>query len=285
MSEEKVDAILHAGDMSYSDCDHLRWDSWFDMVEYVASETPWYVVGGNHEIEHSDVSNEIFVAYEARFAMPKIKDAVMEPTTVTTECTPSELYGAHYDYGNSFYSFEWGPAKMIMLNSYTDTAEGSPQYDWLVSELEQVDREKTPWVIAVYHCPTYNSFSDHQGEKQQIAMKENMEPLFAKHRVNIAFNGHVHGYERTFPVADNEVKEVGSVYVITGEGGNREGHARGFLDESSPSWSAFRDNETFGHSTLEILNSTHAAFTWKKNVAPGLFETADAVTFVNQYYE
>lgn len=287
MSEENVDAILHAGDMSYSDCDHTRWDSWFDMVEFVASETPWYVVGGNHEIEHSDVSNEIFVAYEARFAMPKIKDAVMEPTTsgVATSCTPSEMYGAHYDYGNSFYSFEWGPATIVMLNSYTDTAESSPQYDWLVSELEQIDRKKTPWVIALYHCPSYNSFSDHQGEKQQIAMKENMEPLFAKYRVNVAFSGHVHAYERTFPVVDNEVNEFGPVYVVTGEGGNREGHASGYLNDTPPSWSAFRDLETFGHSTLEIVNSTHALFTWKKNVAPGLFETADAVTLHNQFFE
>lgn len=103
MNEENVHAILHAGDMSYSDCDHERWDSWFDMVEYVASETPWYVVGGNHEIEHSDKTGDIFVAYEARFAMPSFKEAVMEQIKDVTSCTPSEMYGAHYDYGNSFY--------------------------------------------------------------------------------------------------------------------------------------------------------------------------------------
>jgi len=171
-----------------------------------------------------------------------------------------------------------------MLNSYTDTAEGSPQYEWLENTLEDIDRERTPWVLALYHCPLYNSFSDHQGEKQQIAMKESMEPLFAKYRVNVAFSGHVHAYERSLPVVEDEVDNVGPVYVTTGEGGNREGHASGYLDPTPPSWSAFRDLETFGHSTLEILNQTHASFTWKKNVAPGLFETADAVTLTNQFF-
>ena len=101
--------------------------------------------------------------------MPKVKEAVMIPFKKHTSCTPSEMYGAHYDYGNSFYSFEWGPATILMLNSYTDTSEGSAQYEWLENVLEnEIDRDRTPWVLALYHCPSYNSFSDHQvrtGEK------------------------------------------------------------------------------------------------------------------------
>ncbi|GMH57501.1 hypothetical protein TrST_g3955 [Triparma strigata] len=283
IAKEEVDFIAHAGDMSYADCDHDRWDSWFDMVEDVSSNTPWYVVGGNHEIEHSDVDGEIFVAYENRFNMPKIKPAEMEPFTGETSCTPSAFLGK-YDWGNSFYKFAHGPSTFLMLNSYTDSAPGSPQYAWVESTLAGIDREATPWVFALFHSPFYNSFSDHQGEEQQILMKSSMEDLFIKYRVNAAFSGHVHGYERTNNVAHEALDPAGPMYVIIGDGGNREGHASGFLDSTPPVWSAFRDNTIFGHALVTLLNETHAEFTWEKNVAEGVFETADSFIMENQYY-
>jgi len=283
--DEDINAILHAGDMSYSDCEQPRWDSWFQMVEFLSVSTPWYVCGGNHEAEYNDETGETFTAYEARFRMPQVKPAEQEPQAVGSQdaCCPSE--GDYtYDFGNAFYSFEYGPSTVIFLNSYTHTTEESKQYAWLVDTLKKIDRSLTPWVVVLFHCPWYNSFSDHQGEKQQTDMKGAMEDLFIEYRVNIVFTGHVHGYERTHNVAKEVLDEKGPSYVIIGDGGNREGHAAGFLDPSPPAWSAFRDNTIFGHGTLELANSTHAYFNWHKNVGTDLFEVSDCVSFENQYF-
>ena len=172
-----------------------------------------------------------------------------------------------------------------MLNSYAETSESSAQYKFVESTLSAVDRSKTPWVFVLFHCPFYNSDKDHQGEKQQIAMKKSMEPLFVKYRVNAAFSGHVHAYERSNNVAFEKYDSKAPIYIIVGDGGNREGHARGYVHHHSPDWSMFRDNTIFGFATLELLNNTHASFDWQRNVdGGGLFAVHDSHVIENQFF-
>lgn len=83
-----------------------------------------------------------------------------------------------------------------MLGSYTDFEPGSEQYQWLENNLKKIDRKTTPWVVAVVHAPWYNSNEAHQGEKESVKMKESMETLLYKARVDLVFAGHVHAYER-----------------------------------------------------------------------------------------
>ena len=45
-----------------------------------------------------------------------------------------------------------------------------------------------------------------------------------------------------------------SVYVVTGDAGNREGHEPFTMPQ--PKWSAFRSN-TYGYARMEVHNSTH----------------------------
>jgi len=42
---------------------------------------------------------------------------------------------------------------VLVLNAYTDTSVGSPQYDWLANDLKSINRTITPWVISSSHCP------------------------------------------------------------------------------------------------------------------------------------
>ena len=45
----------------------------------------------------------------------------------------------------------------IDLNSAALIAPGSPQYEWLVRDLEAVDRNVTPWVFVTSHFPLYHA--------------------------------------------------------------------------------------------------------------------------------
>ena len=38
---DDISFIIHAGDMSYADCDDTRWDSWFDQIEFLSTKLPW----------------------------------------------------------------------------------------------------------------------------------------------------------------------------------------------------------------------------------------------------
>jgi hypothetical protein len=78
---------------------------------------------------------------------------------------------------------------VVVLNSYSITSPNSRQFAWLVSDLLAVDRSVTPWVVAMFHSPWYNSNANHQDEFNTIAMREAMEPLFLQHKVALAVSG------------------------------------------------------------------------------------------------
>jgi hypothetical protein len=225
---------------------------------------------GNHEIEYNN-DGSMFLAFEERYKMPAVKPAefgrITIPPSIDSTGNPycaSSVFQAEYNYGNSFFSFEAASAHVIYLNPYSVTDETSPQYKWLISDLEAVDRSKTPWVIVVMHCPFYNSNTAHNNEEQALLMQASMEPVFYKYKVNIVFAGHVHAYERTYPVYQGQNRPDGIVYVTIGDGGNREGHAMTYHPQ--PSWSAYRNGTQYGHGELELQSKDKMIWRWYRNV-------------------
>ncbi|XP_062182776.1 probable purple acid phosphatase 20 isoform X2 [Phragmites australis] len=239
------DMLLLPGDLSYADFIQTRWDSYGRLVEPLASARPWMVTQGNHEVEKVPLIEPTpFKAYNARWRMPY--DAGASPSG-----------------DNLFYSFDvaGGAVHVIMLGSYTDYATGSAQHRWLRRDLAAVDRGRTAFVVALVHAPWYNSNEAHQGESD--AMRGAMEPLLYGARVDAVFAGHVHAYERFARVYAGREDPCGPVYVTIGDGGNREGLAEKYVDPQ-PKISAFRE-ASFGHGRLEVVNATHALWTWHRN--------------------
>merc|ERR1711879_981013 len=95
-------------------------------------------------------------------------------------------------------------------------------------------------------------------------MKGEMEDLLLKYKVDIVFNGHVHAYERTYPIVHG-VKNCtnGIPHITIGDGGNREMFAYPWAP-TQPEWSALREY-AYGHGTFKIFNSSHARFQWLRN--------------------
>jgi hypothetical protein len=281
--------LLHPGDISYADCQQPLWDYFMEHVASpLASSLPWMVAPGNHEAEVEVGTGLAFTAFEARFDMPAVMDAKVKAAEAgrhrPDECAPSDWSG-HYDGGNAFYSFDAGPVHFISLNSYTDHGSASAQYQWLSKDLDSVDRRRTPWVVAQYHCPWYSSNSDHQLEPQTLHMRESMESLLKEAGVAVTFAGHVHAYERTHPISEWQRSLEGSVHITIGVGGNHEGHANKWLPRSS--WSAFRDSESFGYGIAHVRNSTHLEWEWFGSSGhcelDGAYTKKDSAWIVNPY--
>ncbi|KAI3687767.1 hypothetical protein L1987_81470 [Smallanthus sonchifolius] len=237
------DVLLLPGDLSYADFYQPWWDSFGRLVEPLASQRPWMVSQGNHEVERIPlIHKERFTAYNARWDMP-------------FEESSSD--------SNLFYSFEVAGVHVIMLGSYTDFGPGSSQYKWLESDLKKVDRKRTPWLFALVHAPWYNSNIAHQGEKESTRMRDSMEDLLYNARVDIVFAGHVHAYERFTHVYKQDADKCGPVHITIGDGGNREGLATKYKNPQ-PSISVFRE-ASFGHGQLRVVNASHAEWTWHRN--------------------
>ncbi|TVU42355.1 hypothetical protein EJB05_08757 [Eragrostis curvula] len=208
-----------------------RWDGWGRFMEPITSKIPMMVIEGNHEIEPQGHGGAVtFASYLARFAVP------------------SEESGSNTKF---YYSFNAGGIHFIMLGAYVDYNRTGAQYSWLERDLKRVDRRVTPWVVAAWHAPWYNSYSSHYQEFE--CMRQEMEELLYQHRVDIVFSGHivslevdvaislnviyhspmaldtifsfqskVHAYERMNRVFNYTLDPCGPVYITVGDGGNIE---------------------------------------------------------------
>ncbi|KAL5060231.1 hypothetical protein RYX36_031835 [Vicia faba] len=243
IANSSYEMLLLPGDLSYADFIQNLWDSFGRLVAPLASQRPWMVTQGNHEIERIPIVHKTpFTAYNARWKMP------FEESGSTS---------------NLYYSFDVSGVHVIMLGSYAEFHHNSSQYKWLQGDLLKINRGKTPWVVALIHAPWYNTNKAHQGEDESVDMKASMEDLLYHARVDVVFAGHVHAYERFTRVYKDKSDNCGPVHITIGDGGNREGLARRYQDPK-PDISLFRE-ASFGHGLLEVVNASHALWTWHKN--------------------
>jgi predicted phosphodiesterase len=110
--------------------------------------------------------------------------------------------------GERYYSFKApkpgigsrGGARFFALDSNYMAEE---QLDWLKKELAGSGSE---WKVAFFHHPLYSSGEKHGSN---TVLREQIEPLFVEHGVDIVFTGHEHFYERLKP-------QQGITYFVSG---------------------------------------------------------------------
>lgn len=252
LSANRPDSVLLVGDLSYADGYQPRWDTWARMVSNHTSQLVYMFLPGNHEIESSKDKYDTvdFLAYMKRFEMPFAHSGSSSPL---------------------YYSYDVAGAHVIMLCSYSAYEEGSQQYNWLARDLAKVSRTSTPWVVVGMHAPWYNSNHNHKGEGER--MRKAMEPLLYQYGVDFVVSGHVHAYERSYPIHNYQKDECGPMYINVGDGGNREGLDHDYFKQ--PDWSAMRE-PSYGHGILDLIDETTARFSWFRN-SDGLAEASDVV--------
>ena len=114
---------------------------------------------------------------------------------------------------NFWYSFDYGLAHFIILDSETDLPVGlqSPdevrgsdagvnsgpfgypnqQYEWFENDLTSVDRDNVPWIIVGFQRPWYISMKNTSSDVC-LACQQAFEPLMIKYGVDLYMQGHVH---------------------------------------------------------------------------------------------
>jgi hypothetical protein len=176
-----------------------------------------------------------------------------------------------------YFSYEAGPAHVISISSFYfgGYGAGSALTKWLVADLASIDRAKTPWVLVSLHAPWYNSNSAHQGDGE--GMRAALEAVLVKAGVAAVFSGHVHAYERSYVVNNKQVVADGAGMVHFNIGDAGAGLYTTWSHVAATS--AFR-SAVFGHGEFELVNATHAHWTWHRN-ADDEAVVADSVFVVN----
>jgi acid phosphatase type 7 len=179
------DLVLHTGDVVYPAGQERHYDRrFFAPYRNLIKTVPVFPVLGNHDVRKGNGA-----AFLENFHPP-----LGSPGST-----------------KRYYSFDWGNIHFVALNSelYHSDRGSDPeeQRDFLERDLATTRKN---WRIVFLHRSPYGS-SRHGGDEK---VRENLEPLFVKHEVDLVFSGHDHVYERTVPIR-------GVTYVVSGGGGRR----------------------------------------------------------------
>lgn len=206
--------LLHCGDVVDDGFAKHQWVSeLFEPISKLSAHVPMYPVIGNHE------KNAHW--YYDYFHLPA-----------------PEYY----------YTFSFGNAQFFMIDSNKDLSPGSEQYQWLEKELK---KSKAAWKFAAHHHPCFSSDEDDYGDQwkgkdsKDYSWGDNnareLVPLYEKYGVDIAFAGHIHSYERTWPILKMSINQKNGVrYIVSGGGG-------GGLEQAAPQRSWFTIHVQRGH--------------------------------------
>jgi len=168
------------------------------------------------------------------------------------------------------FSFNYANAHWTVIDAdtYVDWTDSTLKA-WVANDL--ANAKDATWKFVLFHHPGFSSARDHF-EQQQMRL---LAPIFEKGNVDIVFNGHVHNYQRSFPMSfvpdkngtllvggrDNKTvrgrvvtgrwtldktfdsktnaKPKGVIYIVTGAGGQNLYNPEQEADTDS--WQKFTD--------------------------------------------
>ena len=113
---------------------------------------------------------------------------------------------------HSWYSYDWGDAHILVLDSEQPYGSGSAQYTFAQTDLAA--HQGSAWRIVAIQRPPYSSTT---ANSSSAPVKQFLVPLFQSQHVNLVLSGNSHNYERTHPLIDgNPVTTGGITYLVSG---------------------------------------------------------------------
>ncbi len=92
--------------------------------------------------------------------------------------------------GGLYWSFDYGPMHVALLDAYTAFNVGSTQYNWLKADLAASSKT---WKIVAIHEP---GWSANGGHPNNTTVQTDLQPLFVQYGVSLVLSGHNHYYAR-----------------------------------------------------------------------------------------
>ncbi|KAH6802535.1 purple acid phosphatase 27 [Perilla frutescens var. frutescens] len=255
---DNYDIVFHIGDLPYANGYISQWDQFTAQVEPIASVVPYMIASGNHERDWPD-SGSFYNTPDSGGECGVLAE--------TMYYVPAE------NRAKFWYSTDYGMFHFCVADSEHDWREGSEQYKFIEKCLASADRQKQPWLIFIAHRVLGYSSNDWyglQGSFEEPMGRESLQKLWQKYKVDIAFYGHVHNYERVCPIYQNQCVNSakshysgtvnGTIHVVVGGGGS---HLSEFTTIDTV-WSIYKDLD-YGFTKLTAFNHSSLLFEYKKS--------------------
>ena len=183
-------------------------------------------------------------------------------------------YMSHFGLSQTYYSFDHQNVHVLVMdtdkNSYSS---GSAQKNFVQSDLQSASTNPNiKWIIVYLHKPMYvspntcGSSSCSNTGSENSALRNGFHSMFEQYGVDLVLQGHVHNYERTFPLkynpsspsnptktssnANDYTDPEGQVFAIVGTGGVNF-HAL----SGKASFVSSQQDDFFGQLDIKITNN------------------------------
>ena len=149
------------------------------------------------------------------------------------------------------YQYRWGNTDFFVLDTNKTITASCDQVTWLEGALAASD---ATWKVVYHHHPAWSSDENDYGDTWKGSstqgyppVQEYLVPIYEKYHVDVVFNGHIHLYERTWPIEGGKTvgNGKGVVYITTGGGG-------GSLENFAPNRTWFSSNKRVGHHFMMV---------------------------------
>ena len=276
---------------------------------------PFFASVGNHDANDRDMDKtpdalSYYYFWEQPLNGPNMKEgSAVVPILKGNEANRNAFYEAankaypkmtnfSYDYGNAHWT-------VIDADYYVDWSNQDLQ-EWVKQDLKK--SATAMWHFVMFHQPGFNSSKVHF-EEQHMRL---LAPIFEEGKVDVVFNGHVHNYQRSYPLTfipdtsnkanlaengikkrksqllngewtldkkfdgSNNTKPKGVIYIVTGAGGQDLYNPE--QTNLPSSWQTFTDKFFSTDHSLSFIEIEKNKFIFKQVSTNG--KTVDAFTIV-----
>lgn len=250
---DKVDFLLHTGDVVQNPIE----SDWKDMIDNnfkYLSQVPMMAISGNHEVNGGFKNYDTYNHFN---------------NNIPTQTSTASGY---------FYSFVYGNAKFIMLNTndLSGNKLSNEQYDWLVNELQSNDSK---WKIVSLHNPLYSVGEwGSTNNTVALALQEQLKGIFAQYKVDLVLQGHDHTISRTHALNENGLPENETFEIIDGIDYSKNPNGVIYLTNGTTG-SVTREPENYDQTLFKYAAGSNMS-TWSEISIDG-----DKLTVVVKHYD
>lgn len=165
------DFVLQTGDLVENGSKEPLWSDFFSIERELLRRSPYYPVPGNHEGEASN-------------------------------------YFKYFPHSRN-YSFDYGNAHFIGLDTNITSSQFAAQEKWLRADLAA--HKNAVWRIVFCHHPLYSSSTGSSRIAEAARLSARLLPILKTGQVQLVLSGHDHNYQR--------YESEGIQFIVTGGGG------------------------------------------------------------------
>jgi predicted phosphodiesterase len=258
---------------------------------------PFFASVGNHDANDRDMDKtpdalSYYYFWEQPLNGPNYKEgSALVPILKGSEANRNAFYtAAGKAYPNmTTYSYDYGNAHWTVIDAdyYVDWTDKDLQ-NWVAQDLKKAANAQ--WRFILFHQPGFNSSKVHF-EEQHMRL---LSPIFEAGKVDVVFNGHVHNYQRSFPltfkpnistkknrsilidgdwILDKKFDGVanqkpnGVIYIVTGAGGQDLYNPE--QTNAPATWQSFTDKFFSTDNSLSFVEIVKNKFTFKQIASSG----------------